>query len=186
MAGESTDPVQVMSDVEIDFLVAEAVARGRTVPGFSGTAQDAFDDAIETSFDYYGDRAGWDSGDISDTLTFYMGMIATHTELGWDAADPVKSVMYQKYVAGVGLYHFQTWTDFRRAGKINPEDPTLVPYSMISYYFNIVRAQVPIRMLYIQDELDLNTINVNAAIDLTGLPYNSEFIMDSKIFWDVN
>jgi hypothetical protein len=57
---------------------------------------------------------------------------------------------------------------------------------MISYYFNIVRAQVPVRMLYVQDELDLNGINVNAAIDKTGVPYNSEFIMDSRIFWDVN
>jgi hypothetical protein len=186
IAGESTDPVQVMSEVEINFLFAEAVARGRTVPGVSGTARELWEDAIESSFYYYGQRAGWTNGNISDTLAFYMGQISTNTTLGWDDANPIKSIMYQKYLGGVGLYHFQTWTDLRRSGYPVPEDPTLVDYSMISYYFNIVRAQVPVRMLYVQDELDLNGINVNAAIDKTGVPYNSEFIMDARIFWDVN
>jgi len=67
----------------------------------------------------------------------------------------------------------------------DPFDPTAVDNSMISYYFNIVRAQVPVRMLYTQKELDINSENVQAAIDKTGVPYNSEFIMDARIFWDV-
>lgn len=186
IAGASTDDVQVMSEVEITFLMAEAVARGYTVPGVASTAQQLWEDGIEASFYYYGDRAGWDSGDIADTLTYYMAQISADPDLGWNAGDPIKSIIYQKYVAGLGLYHFQAWTDFRRTGYPVPEDPTLVDYSMISYYFNIVRAQVPVRMLYIQDELDLNSVNVNAAIDKTGIPYNSEFIMDARIFWDVN
>jgi hypothetical protein len=57
---------------------------------------------------------------------------------------------------------------------------------MISYYFNVVRNQVPVRLLYVQDELDLNTANVNAAIEKVGIAYNADFIMDARIFWDVN
>jgi hypothetical protein len=186
MVGGQTDPVQVFSDVELDFLFAEAVARGRTVPGVSGTAQELWEDAIETSFYYYGERAEWDDDDIADTITYYMNRNETNALIGWDAADPVKSIMTQKYIAGVGIYHFQTWTDFRRSGYPEPGDPTLVDYSMISYYFNIVRAQVPVRMLYVQDELDLNGINVNSAISKTGVTYNASFIMDARIFWDVN
>ena len=186
IAGTSTDPVQVMSEVEIKFLMAEAMARGLAVPGESGTAEDLWEDAIEASFYYYGVRAEWASGDISDTLDYYMDNISGHADLTWNASEPIKSIMYQKYVAGVGLYHFQAWTDFRRTGYPVPEDPTLVDYSMVSYYFNIVRAQVPVRMLYVQDELDLNNINVTKAISDTGIPYDSEFIMDARIFWDVN
>ena len=177
---------QVMSEVEIKFLIAEAVARGRTVPGFSGTAMEAWEEAIEASFEYYGDNAGWDSDEIADTTAYYLGRIGTHVDLGWDAANPIKSIMYQKYIAGVGLYHYTAWTDFRRTGYPDPLDPTIVPNSMVSYYFNVVRNQVPVRLLYVQDELDLNTENVNVAITNAGIPYNSEFMMDARIFWDVN
>jgi hypothetical protein len=41
-------------------------------------------------------------------------------------------------------------------------------------------------LLYVQDELDLNTANVNAAIEKVGIAYNADFIMDARIFWDVN
>ena len=40
-------------------------------------------------------------------------------------------------------------------------------------------------MLYVQKELDLNSTNVNDAITKTGVAYDSKFIMDAKIFWDV-
>ena len=96
--------------------------------------------------------------------------------------------MYQKYIAGVGVYHYEAWADYRRTGYPEPGDLAEgdpdTNTSMISHYSNIVRAQVPVRMLYIQKELDLNSDNVQAAIDKTGVAYNSEFIMDAKIFWD--
>ena len=41
-------------------------------------------------------------------------------------------------------------------------------------------------MLYVHDELDLKGINVNSAISKTGVTYNASFIMDARIFWDVN
>ncbi len=186
IAGGQTDDSQVMSAPEIKFLMAEAVARGYTIPGVAKTAQELWEEGIEASFEYYGDRAGWSSGDIADTLAAYMDDIQLSSELGWDAAEPVKSIIYQKYLAGVGLYHYTAWTDFRRTGYPDPYDKNTVDYSMISYYYITVRDQVPVRMLYVQDELDLNPENVNSAITKTGYPYNDVFIMDAKIFWDAN
>lgn len=186
IAGASDGPVYVMSDVEIKFLMAEALARDYVVPGVTKTAEAMWKDGIKASFDYYGTRAAWTKSDINDTLAFYMNQISVEPDLGWDAANPVKSIMYQKYVAGLGLYHFQAWTDYRRTGYPVPGSPIDVDWSMVSYYSGVQRLQVPARMLYVQDELNLNTINVNAAITKTGKIYDSNFIMDARIFWDVN
>jgi len=186
IAGGETDDSYVMSEPEIKFLMAEALARGYAVPGVSGTAEEVWEDGIESSFYYYGERAGWGSGDIADTLAYYKERISSNDMLGWDAGDPVKSIIYQKYLASVGLYQYVAWTDFRRTGYPEPYNKNDVDYSMISYYYTTVRDQVPVRMLYVQDELNLNPDNVNSAIDKTGFPYNDQFIMDSKIFWDVN
>lgn len=186
IAGGSTDPVQVMSEQELLFLMAEAVARGKTVPGVSASAEQLWEDGIEASFDYYGSRAGLTETEISDTTAYYMDEISINDLLGWDAAEPIKSIIYQKYLAGLGVYHYQAWTDFRRTGYPVPYDPNEEDYSMISYNFSVVRNQVPVRMLYVQNEIDLNNENVNAAIEKTGYSYNSEFIMDASIFWDVN
>ncbi|MBN2774321.1 MAG: SusD/RagB family nutrient-binding outer membrane lipoprotein, partial [Prolixibacteraceae bacterium] len=106
--------------------------------------------------------------------------------VGWNSSNPVKSIIYQKYLAMVGINHYETWTDYRRTGYPEPGDPNVIETSMISYYFNIVREQVPVRMLYPQRELDINAENVQAAITKTGVAYNSEFIMDARIFWDAN
>ncbi|HCC71913.1 MAG TPA: hypothetical protein DEQ09_12295 [Bacteroidales bacterium] len=186
IAGKNDDDSQVMSEPEIKFMMAEAVARGYTIPGVTATAEELWEEGIEASFYYYGNRADWNSGDISDTLAYYMNEIELHSELGWDAGNPIKSIIYQKYLAGLGLYHYQAWTDYRRTGYPDPYDKNAVDYSMISYYYITVKDQVPVRMLYVQDELDLNPVNVNSAIDKTGYPYNDQFIMDARIFWDVN
>ena len=186
IAGTDIGDIIVMSEPEILFLIAEATARGRVVPDFAGTAEDIWKDAIEASFYYYGERAEWDSGVIDDTLTTYMASIGGTADLGWDVTNPVRSIIYQKYIAGVGVYNYQAWTDFRRTGYPEPRDPSLADDSMVSYYPTLAKAQVPVRMLYVQDELDLNNTNVEAAIALTGVAYDSQFIMDARIFWDVN
>ncbi len=184
--GESDGDVVVMSIMEADFLIAEALARGYNLSsaGVSATAEEMFNKGIDDSFDYYGTRAGIE--DIAGVLELYRETLKGNAS--WDAGNPIKSIMYQKYIAGVGVYHYEAWADYRRTGYPEPGDLAEgdpdTNTSMISHYSNIVRAQVPVRMLYIQKELDLNSDNVQAAIDKTGVAYNSEFIMDAKIFWD--
>ena len=180
--GASDDDAMVMSIMEADFLIAEALARGYNLSsaGVAATAEEMFNKGIDDSFDYYGTRAGIE--DIAGVLTLYRETLKG--DAAWNSGNPVKSIMHQKYLAGVGVYHYETWADFRRTGYPAPLDPSEVENSMISYYPNIVRAQVPVRLLYVQKELDINKENVQAAIDKTGVPYNSDFIMDANIFWD--
>ena len=181
--GASDDDAMVMSIMEADFLIAEALARGYNLSsaGVTETAEDIFNKGIDDSFEYYGARAGIE--DIAAVLELYRETLKG--DAAWDSGNPVKSIIYQKYLAGVGVYHFEVWTDYRRTGYPVAGDPNVIDNSMISYYFNIVREQVPVRMLYVQKELDLNSVNVQDAIAKTGVSYNSEFIMDAKIFWDV-
>ena len=183
--GEGSDDAIVMSIMEADFLIAEALARGYNLSsgGVSGTAKDFWDKGIEDSFDYYGMRAEALVSGLDTLLEDYKFTLVGPA--AWDDGNQVKSIIYQKYLAGLGVYHYETWADFRRTGYPEPLDPAVVDNSMISYYPNIVRAQVPVRMLYVQKELDLNSTNVNGAIDKTGVGYNADFIMDAKIFWDV-
>ncbi len=180
--GASDDDAMIMSIMEADFLIAEALARGYNLSsaGVSATAEEMFNNGIDESFYYYGTRAGVE--DIDAVLVAYRETLKG--DAAWNSGNPVKSIMHQKYLAGVGVYHFEAWADFRRTGYPAPLDPSEVENSMISYYPNIVRAQVPVRLLYVQKELDINSENVQAAISKTGVPYNSEFIMDAKIFWD--
>jgi hypothetical protein len=138
---------------------------------------------IEESIDYYGNRAG---SDIIDSLTTKYIADDLRGDAGWDDANPVKSIIYQKYIAGIGVNHYEAWADYRRTGYPEPGNPNNIETSMISYYFNIVAEQVPVRMLYPQRETDINVENVNAAIAKTGVAYDSKFIMDARIFWDVN
>ena len=181
--GTSNDDVMVMSIMEVNFLIAEALARGYNLSsaGVDGTAKDYWTMGIEESFDYYASRKDADYG---DDLALYMENLTGPAS--WDDSNPVKSIIYQKYIAGVGVNHYEAWADYRRTGYPEPGNPNDIETSMISYYFNIVREQVPVRMLYVQRETDINEENVNAAIDKTGVTYDAEFIMDARVFWDVN
>jgi len=181
--GTTNGDVMVLSIMETDFLIAEALARGYDLSsaGVTGTAQEYWEAGVISSIEYYGER--------KDVLTDEL--VATYLEnlvgdAAWDDANPIKSIIYQKYIAMVGVNHYEAYADFRRTGYPEPGDPNEIETSMISYYNNIIRPQVPVRMLYPQRELDINSENVNAAIDKTGVTYNSEFIMDANIFWDVN
>ncbi len=184
--GDASDGgVMVMSVMEVNFLIAEALARGYNLSsaGVDGTAKDYWTAGVEESIDYYGTRAG--AEDIDELTTQYLG----EDVLGpaaWDDANPVKSIIYQKYLALVGVNHFEAWSDYRRTGYPEAGNPNEIQTSMISYYFNIVKEQVPVRMLYVQRETDINEENVNAAIAKTGVTFDANFIMDARIFWDVN
>jgi hypothetical protein len=181
--GTSNGDVMVFSAMEINFLIAEALARGYDLSsaGIDGTAKDYWNLGIEESFDYYSSRK---DVEYTDDLDLYMENLTGPAS--WDDANPVKSIIYQKYLAGVGVNHYETWADFRRTGYPEPGNPNNIEFSMISYYFNIVQEQVPVRMLYPQREIDINEENVNAAIEKTGVAYDSKFIMNARVFWDVN
>lgn len=181
--GTSTDGMMVMSMMEANFLIAEALARGYDLSsaGVSGTAKEYWTAGIEASIEYYGDRKDVDTDDL--ITEYFEGLGGDHA---WDDSNPVRSIIYQKYLAGVGVYPYEAWADYRRTGYPEAGDPNVIESSMISYYFNIVRPQVPVRMLYPQRETDINEENVTAAINKTGVGYGSEFIMDAKIFWDAN
>jgi hypothetical protein len=144
-------------------------------------AEQWYEEAIWESFLYYGLRKKMLLADITTDYNDYMSQAVDLIDWA-TSTDKLKAIIYQKYIAGVGVYHFSTWSDYRRTGWPDPEFGT--DWSMISHYFDIVAAQVPVRLSYPQRELDLNNTNVVDAITKTGLTNDALFIMNARIFWD--
>jgi hypothetical protein len=179
--GNGSGDIVVMSTMEANFLIAEAIQRGFLTSYEGMDAKQWYEEAIWESFYYYGMNKKMSTADITTEFDNYMGQAVDL--ISWDdSPDKLKAIIYQKYIAGVGVYHFSTWSDYRRTGW--PDAAFGTDYSMISHYFDIVKAQVPVRLAYPQRELNINSLNVLDAITKTGLPNDAQFIMDARIFWD--
>jgi len=179
--GAGAGDVVVMSTMEANFLIAEAIQRGFMASYEGLDAEGWYEEGVYESFRYYGLRKGMTLSEISDTVDFYLAQPIEN--VSWaSSTDKLKAIIYQKYTAGLGVYHMSAWADFRRTGWPTEEYGT--EHSMISYYFDIVRAQVPVRLTYPQRELDINSTNCVDAITKTGYPNDADFIMDARIFWN--
>jgi hypothetical protein len=179
--GNGSGDMIVMSTMEADFLIAEAIQRGFLASYEGMTAQQWYEEAIWESFYYYGMNKKMTLAAITTDFDTYMAQAIDLVDWA-SSANKLKAIIYQKYIAGVGVYHFSAWSDYRRTGWPEPDFGT--DWSLISHYFDIVAAQMPVRLAYPQRELDLNNINVVDAITKTGLTNDAMFIMNARIFWD--
>ena len=139
---------------EVEFLLAEAAARGIAV---SGAAITHYNAAITASMQNWG---------VTDAdIAIYLAQ----ANVVYDAVNWKKSIGEQ---AWLGLYNrgFEAWTSYRRL-----DFPVLaVPTTT---YNNL--TSVPVRYSYPSSEQTLNATNVTAAI--TAIGGNA---LTTKIFWD--
>lgn len=91
-----TAPVIFLSAWEGNLLLAEAAALGA-----GGDAKVSYENAVKESFAYLGVTAGADA-------TYLAGKGA------FDAANPLKSIAYQKWVSMNGLQPIESWIETRR------------------------------------------------------------------------
>ncbi len=147
----------LMDYAEVEFFLAEAVARGFSV---SGTAAEHYNKAIRASMEYWG---------ISDAaITTYLARPdVAYTSPGSGATFREK-IGKQKWLA---LYNrgIEGWTEWRRLDnpKLLPPTPAVLP-------------NIPLRFPYPVQEQNLNTANYNAAATAIGgdLP-------NIRVFWDI-
>jgi len=149
-------PGILMDYVEVEFLLAEAKARGMNV---SGTAEDHYKNGIIASIEYWG-------GSTADALAYVADPdVAFATAIG---GTDIKKIARQKYIAMFNR-GFEAWVDYRRLDYpvFNvPENPG---------------GPFPIRYSYPNAEQTSNGENYTAAAAAIG---GDE--LDTKIFWDVN
>ena len=183
-----TSPGRIMTYNEVQFIWAEAAARGWT----SEDAGSLYEDAIRASMKLYtqerldpvlssfpGDVAfshqgftaeefptGITEQEISDYLA--QSEVQWNTGEGWSEAN-MQKLAVQKWL---GLYSqgLETWYEWRRLGY-----PELEPGP------EAILDEVPKRLSYPATEQSLNNSNRMEAVDRQG---NDNFL--TKVWWDVN
>jgi hypothetical protein len=154
MVGTPTKSAPILTDFEALFLQAEAVQRGL----ITGDLKALYEGAVTQSFLYM----GLTSANAAD----FLAQNSTKTNITV-SVDPLDLILTQKWIALNGIAPVEIWTDVRRTGK-----PTFLQYSP-----EPTRSHdtPPIRLLYPQNELDVNNDNVQAVGTIDAFT--------SKIFW---
>jgi hypothetical protein len=151
------NPGDILDYAEVEFIMAEAAARGFAVPG---TAESHYIAGITASFDYWG--VGGVAGYLAQPEVDYTSAIAAST-----ATDPWKEVIgTQKWVA---LYNrgFAGWNTLR-----------LLDYPILSQPVD-AQSGFPTRYLYPVLEQTLNGTNYAAAAAAIGGD-----AAETRLFWD--
>ncbi|PST83395.1 SusD/RagB family nutrient-binding outer membrane lipoprotein [Pedobacter yulinensis] len=150
---------------EVEFALAEAAARGFTVPG---TAETHYNNAITSSILYWG-------GTTAQAATYL-----ARPDVAWSSASANyrEKIGLQKWIA---LYNrgYDAWVEWKRLDYpvLAPPSPaTAPPGETIS-----PGLVIPVRLIYPINEQTLNTANRAAAASAIGGD-----LITSKIFWDVN
>lgn len=153
----------ILPSYESLFFEAEAIARGWvTISG--QTAQSVYQDAVTESFTWLG------VPDPVNAAATYMAnnTIADFANAGADPASQAKFIVYQKYLANVGIDPQESYSDQRRLN--------FLPTGFISVNPSKVSNTLPLRLLYPQSEYTTNAENV--------LKEGTINAFTSKIFWE--
>jgi Starch-binding associating with outer membrane len=138
---DPTNAVELLDYTEIEFLLAEAAARGMNV---GGTAQEHYNKAIQASFEY------WGVNGVSEYLaTESVNYSTAH-------GDYKEKIGTQKWIA---LYNrgYEAWTEWRR-----------LDYPILNLPAGKTYADIPVRYTYPVDEQNLNTKSYTAAAAAVG------------------
>ncbi|MBP8726259.1 MAG: SusD/RagB family nutrient-binding outer membrane lipoprotein [Saprospiraceae bacterium] len=135
-------PSTLVDYSEMEFLLAEAVERGMSIPG---TAEEHYNNAVRASI------LAWGGSDADADAYLANPAVAYSTASG----DYKQKIGTQKWLA---LYNrgFEAWTEWRRL-----DAPTLVAPAAAD-------SDIPKRYTYPVQEQNLNTANYNAASTAIG------------------
>lgn len=153
---DPTLPGTLLSYSEVEFLLAEAAARGFNV---GGTAESHYNNAITASImDWGGSQA------MADTY-----LAQSSVAYASAAGDWKNKIGVQKWISLIDN-GFEGWTTYRKFdfGFFNIPD-------------GLTASDIPQRMIYPIDEATLNGANLKAA----AAKYGGD-VVSAKIFWDKN
>jgi hypothetical protein len=158
MIGTPTKSSPILTDMESLFIQAEAAERGL----IAGNPKALYESAVTQSFIYMG-----------LTVTEAAAYLAQESvQVNYNSTSNKRQlIISQKWAALNGIAPVEIWTDYRRTGY--PVD--------ITFSIDPARSSdtPPVRLLYPQDEVNVNNDNYKAA--LAAQNWQSEF--KTKIFW---
>jgi hypothetical protein len=154
----------ILTSVESMFLQAEAIQRG----WLAGDKEASYKNAVRESFRWLNVDKSQSAADAAFNAWYTAQDENNNGNVSYaDAADKLKLVLFQKYIAMNGSNHLEAWTDYRRNGAF----PTLP----LSINPGRTSSVLPVRLLYPQREYDLNTQAVQAVGTINQFT--------SKIWW---
>lgn len=159
----TNEPSSVLSYPELEFILAEATARG----WISGSAKTHYDNAIKGSFTFYqtyvkNPNLYFAGFNVNNYLTTPLVMYDNSASL----ANQLDKIMTQKYMT---MFHQSQWTsyyDYLRTGYPNYPLQTGV--------------SAPLRFRYPQSEYNYNSVNLKAAL---AAQYGGTDNINSKPWW---
>jgi hypothetical protein len=161
--GEFNRPMILMSNAEVQFLLAEAKQRYGASVTLPNTAQVYYEQGVKESFRLTGTTAAYGAATATTLLTSGIDLA------DWAAStDKLKAIWMQKWIALTNYNGLEAWSEFRR---------TNFPVTPPSLSTSATQA-LPVRLFYPQSELASNGENVKAQGTID--------IFTSKLFWDVD
>lgn len=173
--------VPVMLAAESYFLQAEAFARNY----LSGDAAAAYNNGILQSFTYIYKNASnvlaEGKNPVADVATYLLNNETSslvNFSLAVSMEQKIEAIITQKYIAFNMIANDEAFNEFRRTGYPKIVNGSLNPLLTFASRQSIsTRAdKLPARILYPQQEYNLNPANAPAGIDKFG----------SRIFYDLN
>lgn len=159
----TNEPSSVLSYSELEFILAEATARG----WISGSAKTHYDNAIKASFTFY---QTYVKNPNQYFVGFDVNQYLTTSLVLYNNSDPLQTqlekIMTQKYMT---MFHQSQWTsyyDYLRTGLPNYPLQTGV--------------SAPLRFRYPQVEYNYNSTNLKAALTSQ---YGGNDNINSKPWW---
>ena len=161
-SGDFARPMVLMTNAEVQFLLAEAKQRyaGVTLPS---TAQAYYEQGVKESFRLTGTTTAYGATAATTLLTSGIDLA------DWTASpDKLKAIWMQKWLALTNYSGFEAWCEYRKNNfPVTPPSANTSP-----------TAPRPVRLFYPSGEVASNGENVSAqgAID----------VFATRLFWDVD
>jgi hypothetical protein len=161
--GEFARPMILMTNAELQFLLAEAKQRYGAAVTLPGTAQSYYEEGVRQSFRLTGTSVTYGADKATTLLTSGINLA------DWNASpDKLQAIWMQKWIALVHYSGLEAWSEYRRTNfPVTP--PSLQ---------TAANAPRPLRLLYPQSELASNGANVMAQGTID--------VFATRLFWDVD
>lgn len=161
--GEFARPMILMTNAEVQFLLAEAKQRYGAAVNLPLSAQTYYENGVKESFRITGTTTAYGAAAATTLLTSGIDLA------DWNASpDKLKAIWMQKWVALTNYSGFEAWSEFRRTNfPVTPASQSTAP-----------NAPLPVRLYYPNTELASNGANIIALGTIDAFT--------SKLFWDVD
>lgn len=161
--GEFGRPMILMTNAEVQFLLAEAKQRYGAAVNIPNTAQQYYEQGVRESFRTTGTSTAYGAAAATTLLTSGLDLA------DWAASpDKLKAIWMQKWLALTNYSGLEAWCEFRRTNfPVTPPSLSTSP-----------TQPLPLRLFYPQAELASNGANVQAQ--------GSIDVFATRLFWDVD